>query len=97
MNLIENDVDVERAWVATLSDEQINNPFYTTPLKDQHAIYGSVAKFMMNNAKFQKYDLIAEEFMHVYEERTQAKVQIQVGETLVDMMQLGNNALNGLN
>lgn len=28
---IQNDADVERTWVAALSDEQINNPEHTTP------------------------------------------------------------------
>lgn len=51
MNLIGIDPDVERAWVAALSVEQIDDPMNTTPSDEKQANYDSDSNIMMNIAR----------------------------------------------
>lgn len=47
---------------------------------------------MLKTAKSKINNLIAEESDHIYSEHTQADVQAQIGNILVDILQLGSNA-----
>lgn len=91
MNPIETDADVGRAWVAALSDEQIDYPIHTTLSEDELSNYVSDARVIATIARNEIKGLIAEElnFMHV--ERTQAKVQNHLDETLVHTLQRGKS------
>lgn len=47
MNPIETEPDVERDWVAALSDEQVEDPMYTALSGDERGNYGSNADVMI--------------------------------------------------
>lgn len=70
------DADVERAWDAGLSVEQVCNPVVTKPSKKELEIYGIDADFMMTIASSEIKGLIAGEADRVYADRSQAKVPI---------------------
>lgn len=63
----------------------------TPPEKHERANYGCDADIMMTIAEGKMKDLIAQKVDRNYAERTQMPIQEQIEETLVDVLQLGNN------
>lgn len=51
INLIETDVEIKRAWVSALPNQQIDDPMDTTPREDERACYGSNADVMRTIGK----------------------------------------------
>lgn len=91
-NPIETDPEFERASVAALSDENINNPMHSTPSENSLENYENDANVMETIAKTEIKEMVAEESNRNYAERTQAKVQTKIEKTLVDTIQLNNSA-----
>lgn len=58
----------------------------TKASKDEGASYGSDANIMRTIGKSKTNGLIAEEDNRIYAERSQAEVQTQMEETLVNMI-----------
>lgn len=97
INPIETDSDFKRAWLTDLSDGQIDDPMHTTLSEDKRDNYGNNADVLMKIAKSEIKGLIAEKVNRIFVEGTQAEIQNQVAQTLVNMLQLGNNAAsNGI-
>lgn len=92
MNPIEAKTAFERARIASLSIEHTNDPIHTKPLKNDHESNGDDTDVMLTIARTEIRDLIAEKVDLIYEKRTQAEVQDQIEEALVDILQLGNHA-----
>lgn len=92
MNLTETDADVQPAWIPALSDWKIDDTTYITPLENEFENHSNNFGIMMTIARSKMKGLTGEGADRVYAERTQAEVKTQIEETLVDMLQLGNNA-----
>lgn len=90
MNPMKTDAEVERAQVAALSVEKIEDRNYRTPSGDEGANFGNDVKIIMSIAKYKLEDLILEEADHIYVERIQVKLQVQMKEPLVKMEQPAN-------
>lgn len=70
---------------------------HTSPSGDERGKFCSDADMMMTISKGKMKDLKADEADHIYAERTQVKFLIQIEETPIDVLQLGNNtASNGI-
>lgn len=85
VNPIKTEADVERASVSALSDEQNDDPMHTKPSEQELANYGNDADVMMTSARCEIKGFIANEVDRFYVECTQAGVQTQIEESLVDM------------
>lgn len=91
LNLIKS-VDVERAYVAALSNELFHDLIYTTTSEDDWATYGIDSDVLMTIAKIKIRDFIAEKSDRIFAEHTQVEFLVKTGKTLVEMLQLCNNA-----
>lgn len=69
MKRIETNADVERAWIAALSREQVSNPMHTTPPEDDCASYGNDTDVMATIAKSEIRELVAVWVGRIYAER----------------------------
>lgn len=97
INLIETDTDVERACVAALLNERINDRMHTTAQEDDHPNNGIDTDVMITIFENEIKELILGEGDRIYAECTQSKFQAEIEETLVDMLQIGNSAAwNGI-
>lgn len=67
---------------------------HSTPSRNKFENYGNDAAVMMTIARSKVNGLISDFVDRVYSERTQAEVQTQIEEALVDMLPLGNNAVS---
>lgn len=65
---------------------------HTTLLEEDCANYNNKTNVIETIATGKIRDLIAEEFVGIYSDRTQAEFQVQIDKTLVEMLQLGNTA-----
>lgn len=72
---IKTNAEVECAWPATLSYEQIFNPMYTTPWEDSVEVYSSDAEVMVTIAMSKFKGLITRKVDRIYGERTRAEGQ----------------------
>lgn len=97
MNPIVNDADVKRACVASLLNDQMYDHMHISPSEDDSTNYGNDTVIVVTNSKTKIRHLIADEIAHIYAERTQAEIQVQIEEGLAHMLQLGKNAVsNGI-
>lgn len=70
---------------------------HTTPSKGKLADYGNDAEVILEIDESDMMSLTAREVHRIYAERTRAKVQTQIEDTLSDMLKLGKNvASNGI-
>lgn len=92
INTIETGADVERALIAALLDEHMEDLMKTIPSKNEHVSYICDGHVMMTVAIGEMKDLTVEEVDCIYTECTQAEVRNQKEKTLVDILQLGKSA-----
>lgn len=97
MKQIETNAEVQRAWVATLSDAQIDDPIHTASPEDELENYGIDADAMETIDRREIKSFIAKEVDRNDVEHTQEKVRMQIEEKLLDMFHVGNSiASNGI-
>lgn len=89
---IKTDAHIERAWVAAILDEQIEDPAHTTSSENEPVRYGNDIAVIMRVARQKINGLIAEEVDGVKADHTEAEVQILTIEYFVNICQLHNSA-----
>lgn len=70
VHLIKIDADVDRTWVAVLSNEQIDNLMHTKPSEEELANFSNDADVIIKIARNKVKDLMAEEVNRIYAKRT---------------------------
>lgn len=81
-NLIEIDADVELAWAAALSDEQLDNLTHTSLLEEEPEIYSIHADVILTISTGKINGLIAGEVDRINVNSTQAEVQSKIEKLL---------------
>lgn len=92
INPFETEDEIERASVAARADAEVDHPRHKRPSENECASYNSDTGSSLKVAMSKKKGLIAEKADSIYAGPTQAVPQTQIEETLVDILQLGNNA-----
>lgn len=85
------DAYVKGVWVPALSHMHMDDPMLVTPSQNRRASHDRIANVIMI-ARSKIRGMIAKKADCIYGDRHVAKFQLQIGETLVDMLQLGSTA-----
>lgn len=83
------DEELKPDWEVALSNEPMN----TSPSDDALLATGDSSDTIVQIARSEMNDLIAQEVDSLYAERSETKLQIQIVTNLFGMLQLGNSAV----